>query len=99
MIYDDVMAVENGEGCIEDSYASMQRLINNGQSWRLQGSFGRSMMAAIESGRCMLGEFDTRDYWGNHIPSRSQVKAGTMGSREYVVKHYGEAWAKLMETA
>lgn len=80
----------------EEYYGSVQEMINAGQ-WSLQGSFGRAMMDAIESGYCMLGESSARDYWGNYIPSRTEVEEGTKGSRQYVVGHMGEDWAELME--
>ena len=38
----------------QDYYASVQRAINAG-SWGLQGSYGRTMMAAIDQGYCVLG--------------------------------------------
>ena len=97
-MYDDVMRVENGEGTEQEYYLSIQRLVNSG-TWGLQGSFGRSMMHAIKSGYVMLGTTDARDYYGNHIPSRTQVKDGTHGSRSFVVKNMGEDWAKAMENA
>jgi hypothetical protein len=76
-------------------YASIQRAINSGM-WALQGSYGRTMMDAINSGHCLLGLKDARDYWGNHIPSRLQVKDGTKGSWEYVKQHNGVVWANQM---
>jgi hypothetical protein len=51
------------------------------------------MMDAISSGKCLLGLKDARDYYGNHIPSRLQVKDGTKGSWEYVKQHSGTVWA------
>lgn len=82
----------------EDEVVSLQRAINDGM-WSLQGSYGRSMMAAIEAGDCMLGPNPARDYWGNFIPSRTQVKAGTKGSREFVVNAHDEEWALMLEAA
>ena len=80
-------------------YANMQQLINGGSAWSFQGSYGRSMMDAITAGRCMLGENSARDYYGNRIPSRHEVKEGTKGSRQYVVDAMGEGWAEHMEAA
>lgn len=80
-------------------YANMQQLINGGSAWSFQGSYGRSMMDAITAGRCMLGENPARDYYGNRIPSRYEVKEGTKGSRSYVVDVMGEDWAEHMEAA
>ena len=61
----------------------MQDLINTGTAWKLEGSVGRSAMALIESGECMLGEEGHRDYWGNYVPSRHEVQAGSKGSPEF----------------
>ncbi len=66
--------------------AALQELINNGMAWQLEGSFGRAAMAAIEAGVCVLGEEGHHDYWGNYVPSRTEVQAGTKGSVEYARK-------------
>ncbi|MDW9531908.1 hypothetical protein RWE87_13455 [Sinorhizobium meliloti] len=66
-----------------------QELINSGLAWRLEGSIGRQCMAALESGACMLGRDGHRDYWGNYVPSRDEVQAGTKGSFDYVAERYG----------
>lgn len=88
---------EDDEASPEEVCRALQRCINEGSAWRMQGSYGRSMMAAIESGDCMLGLVGTKDYWGNYIPSRSEVKEGTKGSRSYVVESHGEDWAQMLE--
>lgn len=67
----------------EEYIEAMQELINTGTAWRLEGAVGRECMALIEAGECMLGEQGHRDYWGNYVPSRYEVKAGTKGSAEY----------------
>jgi hypothetical protein len=93
----DIDAIESAyeETSEENYYFAIQRAINSGM-WALQGSYGRSMMAAIESGHCMLGRDQARDYYGNTIPSRDDVQKGTKGSYQYVVKHAGLEWADLM---
>ena len=50
-------------------------------------------MDAIEAGVCLLGKSRARDYYGNTIPSRDDVEAGTKGSYDYVVQHHGVEWA------
>lgn len=80
-------------------YTELQKAINSGSAWSLQGSYGRAMMAAIEAGYCMLGRQPARDYWGSRIPSRDEVKAGTKGSPEYVARRFGDEWADLMAEA
>ena len=98
---EDALLLE-GETTVEDGgeaeVMALQRAINSGM-WSLQGSYGRAMMAAIECGQCMLGLDHAVDYWGNRIPSRSEVEAGTKGSRAFVVEHYGEDWAQMLEGA
>jgi hypothetical protein len=99
MTLNDINTIECDEEATEEEYyLAMQRTINGGM-WGLQGSYGRAMMDAISSGKCLLGENDARDYYGNHIPSRHQVQAGTKGSFEYVIEHSGQDWANEMVRA
>lgn len=92
----DVNNIEFDEPVTDaEYYASIQRAINSGM-WSLQGSYGRTMMEAIESGKCLLGLKSASDYWGNVIPSRLQVKDGTKGSWEYVKQRNGVVWANKM---
>ena len=74
----------------------IQRLINTGMAWRLEGSIGRACMRAIEAGRVMLGTEARRDYYGNVVPSRYDVMAGTKGSFDYVVERMGMDHAQAM---
>lgn len=92
----DVEAIEGGAESEEEYFSSIQRAINGGM-WSLQGSYGRALMGAIESGKCMLGPSPANDYWGNRIPARDEVKAGTKGSRDFVAERSGEEWAELMD--
>jgi hypothetical protein len=70
---------------------SLQELIDNGTAWKLEGHIGRQAMAAIEAGACTLGPVGRRDYWGNYIPSRTEVEAGTKGSVEFCeTNNWGE---------
>jgi hypothetical protein len=69
---------EQGEAILD-----LQALIDSGLAWRLEGSVGRAAHEAIEAGICVLGETGHRDYWGNYVPSRHEVEAGTKGSIEY----------------
>ena len=62
---------------------TIQDLINTGAAWSLEGSVGRACMAAIENGDAVLGTEGHRDYWGNYVPSRTEVVPGTKGSVEY----------------
>lgn len=80
----------------EAHYSALQRAINSGSAWSLQGSYGRAMMEAIEAGYCLLGHKPARDYWGNRIPSRDEVKPGTKGSYDYVADAQGAKWAEFI---
>lgn len=93
----DVVNIESDSDISElEYYSSMQRAINSGM-WGLQGSYGRSMMEAIGSGCCLLGESSARDYYGNYIPSRDKVKEGTKGSITFVESQMGADWLAAME--
>lgn len=88
--YETVSATWNEDATEEDMIKGYQALINSGQAWRMEGSVGRMAMSLIEAGVCALGENDYRDYYGNHLPSRYQVKEGTQGSVKYVHDHGNE---------
>lgn len=81
----------------EEYYSALQRQINSGQVWLMEGTMGRGAMAAIEAGDCMLGEVARKDYWGSWVPSRKDVRAGTKGSSQYVAEHRSEKWAKMLK--
>lgn len=49
----------------------------------MEGSFGRAAMNMIRAGMCALGKEGYRDYYGNYVPSRTEVKEGTKGSEKY----------------
>ena len=96
---DDINTIEcDEEATMEEYYLAIQRVIHSGM-WGLQGSYGRTMMDAISAGLCLLGHNDARDYYGNHIPSRDQVQAGTKGSYDFVVAERGQDWADMMAEA
>ena len=100
MDLNDVHTIESDDNATPEAEAlALQRAINDGTPWQFQGAYGRAMMAALEDGRCMLGESPARDYWGNRIPARHEVKEGTKGSRAYVVERMGEDWAAMLEGA
>jgi len=61
-----------------------QKLINSGQAWTLEGSVGRYAMDLINNGYCYLGLKGHKDYWGNYVPGRYEVKPGTKGSILFV---------------
>lgn len=93
----DIEAIEGEAESQEEYYLAMQRAINSGMAWKLQGSYGRAAMDAISGGLCMLGREACADYWGNPIPGRDDVKPGTKGSALFVINESGRAWAAMME--
>jgi hypothetical protein len=80
---EDIIALAEGTADEETAIKTLQQLIDTGQAWHLEGSMGRAAMSAIESGACVLGIVGMKDYWGNYVPSRFEVKPGTKGSPEY----------------
>jgi len=96
---EDIEVIEGDAASEEEYYLALQRAINSGSAWSFQGSYGRSMMHAIESGACMLGLVPARDAYGNRIPARAEVEEGTKGSRQFVVDQMGEEWAAMLEGA
>ena len=76
-------ALWNEDATNEEVVATYQNLINSGDAWKLEGHVGRTAMALIESGECILGEVGHRDYYNNYVPSRTEVASGTKGSVEY----------------
>ena len=94
----DIDLIEGEITCTNlEYYSAMQRAINSGMAWKMQGSYGRAAMEALSSGFCMLGREQCRDYYGNTIPSRDDVALGTKGSKKLVINNHGRAWAKKME--
>lgn len=64
----------------ETGYDEMQRLIDSGQAWLMEGYVGRQAMNALEIGACMLPTERCTYYYGGTVPSRYDVKPGTKGS-------------------
>ena len=61
-----------------------QELVNSGQAWLLEGAVGREATALIEGGYITLGDDGHQDYWGNYVPSKTEVQSGTKGSEAFV---------------
>lgn len=74
----------------EQGYAEMQHLIETGLAWKMEGAIGRSAMDLLKSGACFLPKEPHRDYYGNRIPSRDEVKKGTTGSLQNAIKFFTE---------
>lgn len=73
--YNQVLKVQKAHG-----YGDMQKMISSGHVWSMEGSAGREAMSCLESGACMLPLTPARDYYGNRIPSRKEIKEGSKGS-------------------
>jgi hypothetical protein len=80
----DLTALYREDATEAEQIEVYQHLIDTGQAWRLEGHVGRTAMDLIEAGLCTLGPVGHRDYWGNYVPSRDEVKPGTKGSVEYL---------------
>jgi len=93
---EDIDNIEDGAETELEYYESIQRAINSGSAWSMQGSYGRSMFDAIQGGYCMLGKRSFKDYYGNFIPSRDDICWGERGSYDYVKKLQGQEWADMM---
>jgi hypothetical protein len=78
--------IDYQEGTLDETETIelFQGLIDSGMAWRLEGHIGRQAMGMIEDGYCVLGEEGHRDYYGNYVPSRTEVEPGSKGSPEYV---------------
>ena len=74
----------------EQGYSEMQFLINSGHVWQMEGAMGRSAIDLIKSGACMLPESAHRDYYGNKIPARTELKEGTQGTLQNTIRFYTE---------
>ena len=70
-------------------FDKMQEMINAGQAWRMEGSVGREAMRLLESGACMLPKEFKTDYYGNRVPSRDVLQAGSKGT----LKNSQNFWA------
>lgn len=93
----DIYNIEGEADSLQDYACSMQKAINSGMAWRMQGSYGRSAMDALEGGLCMLPMESRTDYYGNVVPPRDVLVPGSKGTRELVVERYGEEWAQMLE--
>ncbi len=94
MSYDDMKLLffpdEDQETTEEDQIEAMQAIINDGSCWQMEGHVGRTAADFIEAGLCTLGDQGHRDYYGNYVPSKTEVEPGTKGSQEFVDQREGD---------
>lgn len=57
---------------------------------RMEGSVGRFAMDCLEAGVCMLPRERRIDYYGQTVPSRNDLKAGTKGTYQNAVRFWTE---------
>jgi hypothetical protein len=71
-------------------YAEWQKLIDNGTAWVMEGYVGRTAMDLLEQGACMLPKKSFRDYYGNRVPSRDDLKSGTKGTYQNTINFFNQ---------
>jgi hypothetical protein len=70
--------------------SQLQAWIDSGQAWHLEGSVGRAAMNALESGACLLPDIGHVDVWGNIVPGRQHLAAGTKGTLENSIRFWSD---------
>lgn len=67
---------------LQETYGltDLQKMIDSGQAWKMEGHYGRTAMSALEQGACILPETAHQDYYGNTVPSRNSLLNGTKGT-------------------
>lgn len=78
--------IHKGQSRIGASW--IQRLINSGEVWKMEGSMGRTAMSYLEQGICYLPLKSFTDYYGNKIPSRAELQEGTKGTITNSLNYY-----------
>jgi hypothetical protein len=61
----------------QNGFYDMQKLINTGKAWKMEGSIGRAAMDALRSGACYL---PTKAYYDYRVPARGDLEKGTKGT-------------------
>jgi hypothetical protein len=82
----------------ENGADQMQKMIDSGLVWKMEGSIGREAMMMLESGICFLPKIIHFDYYGNKVPARQMLKAGTKGTFQNAVR-YWERHEEFVERA
>lgn len=99
-MYEDAMVICGVEEPADElaGAIALQRSINSGIVWQLEGSVGRGAKAAIDDGYVMLGRERVKvgGYLPGVVPGRHDVVPGTPGSYEWVVEQYGSEWADAL---
>ncbi|MCK5294186.1 MAG: hypothetical protein KAJ49_05995 [Arcobacteraceae bacterium] len=67
---DDIIAFESGEMSEADMIKMFQRMVDTGQVWKFQGSYGRQAQSLLDAGLIQYPKKKTYDYYGNPIKTR-----------------------------
>jgi len=76
-------------------YAPIQRLIDNGTAWQMEGSTGRLAMSMLKSGACFLPKKAFYDAYGNKVPSRDELQEGTTGTIQNSINYYNNIYERI----
>jgi hypothetical protein len=57
----DIIDYESGEMDWDRMVDMFQKLINSGEAWTLQGSYGRMAMRLVDDGECVLPEQNKKE--------------------------------------
>lgn len=79
----------------EIGYAPIQRLIDNGTAWQMEGSTGRLAMSMLKSGACFLPKKAFYDAYGNKVPSRDELQDGTTGTIQNSINYYNNIYERI----
>lgn len=74
----------------EYGLTDLQKYINTGSAWRLEGHIGRTAMSALEQGACVLPEEQHTDAYGSTVPSRNDLMPGTKGTLTLAQSFWGK---------
>jgi len=81
-LVDDIMDYETGEMSEAQLKKFFQKLVDTGQAWKLQGSYGRTASAMLNAGFIKFPKKKTYDYYGNPIPMRKKVQTKLKGGKK-----------------
>ena len=76
----------------EHTIRNVQRSLNSGICWQIEGAAGREAMAYIKAGYCVLGPVATSRPYLDPVGSRTDVVRGTLGSLEYARERQPDFW-------
>lgn len=66
----------------------MQDWIDKGYAWSMEGAVGREAMRGLELGMYFLPNQSFTNPYGQHIPSREEIRIGTEGSLDNAYDFY-----------